>query len=70
MKDVWAVTMDEDTGLIVVVEGIAADVIAFIDQQDALVGDAGKPFRENAAGKPSADDEVVVGVLPEGADGV
>ena len=59
MEDVRAVAMNEDAGCVMVIEGVAAHMIAFIDDKDTFIGLGGKPLCEDAARKASADDEVV-----------
>ena len=62
MKDVWAVLVHEDACLVVVVVGVATDVIAPVDEDDALAGHRRQPLREDAAGETCADDHVVEGL--------
>ena len=61
VEDVRPVAMHQHAGLVEVVVGIAADVVAPVDDQHAPVELAGKPLGQHAAGEAAADDEVVEG---------
>lgn len=57
---VGAVGVDEDAGCVGVVEGVAADVGAFVDDEAATPELGAEAFGEDEAGEAGADDEVVV----------
>ena len=60
MEDVRAVLVDQQAVIVVAVVGIAADVRAAVDEEDALVALARETFRENAAGEARADNQPIV----------
>src|SRR5690606_13673802 len=59
VEDVRSVRMDEHAGLIEAIIGISTDMRSPIDQENGLAGGC-EAFRADAAGKASADDEIVV----------
>src|SRR4051794_25948016 len=59
VKDVRSILVDEHTRIVVMVEGIPADVGTLIDDEHAPAKLAGKTLRDDTAGKPGADDQVV-----------
>jgi hypothetical protein len=63
MENMRPVFVDQNTLIVVMVVSIAADMIPYIADQNALVGDARKSFREDAAGKAGADDQIVEHLL-------
>ena len=58
--DMRAVEMDEDTGLIVIVVGVAGDVVATLQNGDAETDGLGKTAGAHRAGISCPDDDHVV----------
>ena len=54
-----AVGVEEDAGGIVMIVGVAGDVVAAIDDQAACAALAGEPLGEHRPGEARADDEVI-----------
>ena len=59
VEDVRPVAVHEDAVVVVVVEGIAADVRAAVDQQHAHPGARRETLGEHAASEAGAHDQVV-----------
>jgi hypothetical protein len=59
MEDVRPVLMNEHTSVVIVVEGVAPDVIAFVDDQNFFAGIVRQPLRHDAAGEAGSNDEIV-----------
>ncbi len=59
MENVRPVFVDEDTGFVVLVVSVPADVMPLVADQHLLIQPARKPFREDASGEAGADDEVI-----------
>jgi hypothetical protein len=59
--------MVEDSSLVRLVIGVAADVIASIDQQDPGTMLGGQALREDGTRKAGPDDEVIVTTPGAGA---
>ena len=59
VEDVRAVLVNEDSGLVISVVGIAADMMPAIDHKHLFVTLARKPFGNNAPGETGADDEPI-----------
>ena len=59
VKDVRPVAVHEDAVVVVVVEGVAADVRPAVDQQHALARAHGETFGQHAAGEAGAHDQAV-----------
>ena len=59
VENVRAVRVDEYTGVVVAVVGIAADVRPAVDHQHLAAELAGKALGQHGAGETGADDEVV-----------
>jgi hypothetical protein len=69
VEDVRAVFVIEDPGLVLLVIGIAADVVSPVDQQDPRAALAGEAFGKDRAGEAGADNQVVVGWAAFGRGG-
>src|SRR5512146_3213866 len=61
MKNVRAVFVNQDAGVIKAIVGIARDVRAAIDQQHMFARAAREAFGEHAPGVTGADDEIIKG---------
>ena len=59
VEDMRPVAMHENAFVVVVVEGVAADVRPPIDQQHPLACARGETFGEHAAREAGADDQIV-----------
>ena len=59
VEDMRPVAMHENAVVVVVVEGVAADVRPSIDQQHPLACARGETFGEHAAREAGADDQIV-----------
>ena len=59
MEDVRAVGVHEDTGIVVSVIGVAANVGTLVDDENALAGGVGKSFGKDAPREARADDQIV-----------
>ena len=62
VEDVRAVAMDEHAVLVVVVVGVAGNVVAPVDHQHPLVALRGEPLGDHRPGVAGADDEHVEGL--------
>src|SRR5512138_3313900 len=60
VEDVRTVLVIQDSSLVRLVIGIAADMLPPIDQQDARAMLACQPFREDGTGKARTDDQIIV----------
>ena len=60
VEDMRAVLVDQEPGFVVAVVGVAADMRAPVDDEDALAALARETLRENAAGKAGADDQPII----------
>ena len=59
VKDVRPVAVHEDAVVVVVVEGVAADVRPAVDQQHPLARACGETFGKHAAREAGPDDQIV-----------
>src|SRR5512140_1460702 len=59
MEDVRPVLVDQDAFRVVIVKGIAGDVLALVDDQDSFPGAGCQALGQHAPGEPGADDQVV-----------
>lgn len=59
MKDVRAVFMDENAIFVRVIECVAGDMIAPVEQKNLLVQLRSDSLRENSAGKASTDNNPI-----------
>ena len=64
VKDVRAVLVDQNAGRVVVVEGVAGDVVALVDDQDAFAHAVGQALGQHSPGEARADDEVIETLEP------
>ena len=55
-----AIGVDENAMVIILVVGIAADMVAFLNNERGLATLSGGPFGEGKAGKTGANDKIVV----------
>jgi hypothetical protein len=60
VEDVGSVLVDEQALVIVPVIGVAAHMVAPVDEKNALVALAGETFRQNAARKAGADNQPII----------
>ena len=60
VEDMRPILVDEDSGIVEAVIGVAADVRAPVDQQDVGVVLARQPLGENRAGEARADDQIII----------
>ena len=59
MEDVRPVAVDQDAVLVAGVEGVAGDVVAAIDHEDAQATHGGDPLGHHRTGEAGADDQDV-----------
>ena len=60
MEDVRPVLVNEHTGRVGMIVGIAGDVRPPIDDEHPLAGIARQPFREHTARVAGADDQIII----------
>ena len=60
MEDVRPVLVDQRAVLVITVIGVAADMVAAIDQENRLVALVGKALSEHAAGETGTDNQPIV----------
>ena len=59
VENVRAVFVDQDARLVVMVVGVARDVVAAVHDEDLLVANARQPFGQDAAGETRPDDQII-----------
>ena len=59
MEDVRTVFVDENTVFIVMIVRVAADMIAAVANENALIELAGQPLRDDTPGVARANDEII-----------
>ena len=59
VEDMRSILVDQNAVLVVIVEGVAADVRPLVADQHALAGMSGQTLGDGGAGKAGADDQVV-----------
>ena len=64
MKNMRAVLVNENAGVIQLVIGVAADMRPAVYHKHFLIALTGNPFGKHAAGKSSPHDEPVIHVRP------
>ena len=64
VEDVRTVFVHQDAGLVVVVEGVAGDVVALVDDEHALAHAVGETLCEHGPGQPGAHNKIVEPLLP------
>src|SRR4051794_5657074 len=64
VEDVRAVLVDQHTGLVIVIVGVAGDVRALVADQYRLAGMGREALRDCGPGKAGADDEIIEHGIP------
>ena len=59
MKNVRAVFMDENTVFVVMIVGVASDMVTTVADQNAFIELAGQPLRDDTSSVARSNDEVI-----------
>ena len=59
VEDVRTVAVNQQSLMVILIVGVAADVIAAVDQQHAAVAFTGDPFGKNGAGVACPNDQII-----------
>src|SRR5258706_541293 len=59
MENMRTILVDQDSGIIIMIVSVPADMWSSIDQQNLFAGAPGQPFSQNAARETSANNEII-----------
>jgi hypothetical protein len=59
MKYVRSILVNEDTVFVIVIEGIASDVVAFVTDQNFFAATGGEPLCKDASGETCTHNDII-----------